>query len=67
MQRRVGRWATVTLATTVLCFMAAGCGGDDDDGDAGGGTTTEAGGAPAGMLQTLGEGEGQVNLIAWAG
>ena len=25
------------------------------------------GGAPEGMLQTLGEGEGQVNLIAWAG
>ena len=24
-------------------------------------------GAPEGMLQTLGEGEGQVNLIAWAG
>ena len=34
MQRRVGRWAAATLATTVLCFMAAGCGGDDE-GDAG--------------------------------
>jgi len=68
MQRRVGRWTAATLATAVLCFMAAGCGGDDDEGDAGGaGTTTEASGAPEGMMQTLGTGEGQVNLIAWAG
>ena len=67
MQRRVGRWAAATLATTVLCFMAAGCGGDDE-GDAGStGATTEASGAPEGMMQTLGAGEGQVNLIAWAG
>ena len=36
MQRRVGRWAAATLATTALCFMAAGCGGDDDEGEAGG-------------------------------
>ncbi len=68
MQRRVGRWAAATLATTVLCFMAAGCGGDDDEGEAGGaGTTTEASGAPEGMMETLGTGEGQVDLIAWAG
>jgi putative spermidine/putrescine transport system substrate-binding protein len=67
MQRRVGRWAAATLATTVLCFMAAGCGGDDE-GDAGGaGTTTEASGAPEGMLQSIGEGEGRVDLIIWAG
>ncbi len=67
MQRRVGRWAAATLATTVLCFMAAGCGGDDE-GDAGSaGATTEASGGPEGMMQTLGTGEGQVNLIAWAG
>ena len=67
MQRRVGRWAAVTLATTFLCFVAAGCGGDDDEGDAGGAATTEASGAPEGMMETLGDGEGQVNLIAWAG
>jgi putative spermidine/putrescine transport system substrate-binding protein len=47
--------------------MAAGCGGDDE-GDAGSaGATTEASGAPEGMMQTLGTGEGQVDLIAWAG
>jgi putative spermidine/putrescine transport system substrate-binding protein len=47
--------------------MAAGCGGDDDEGDAGGGTTTEASGAPEGMLESIGEGEGRVDLIIWAG
>ena len=65
---RYGRWAAVVLATGVLSVMAAGCGGDDDE--AGGAGTTAAettGGAPEGMLETLGEGEGQVNLIAWAG
>ena len=67
-KRRVGRWSAALLVTGVLCVMAAGCGGDDDE--AGGAGTTAAettGGAPEGMLQTLGEGEGQVNLIAWAG
>ena len=68
-KRRCGRWAAALLATGVLSVMAAGCGGDDDDEAGGAGTTaTETtGGAPEGMLQTLGEGEGQVNLIAWAG
>ena len=60
-QRRVGRWAVAVLATGALCVMAAGC-GSDDEGDAGGTTAAETtGGAPEGMLQTLGEGEGQVN------
>ena len=42
----------------LLAFMLllAGCGGDDDDG---GGTTAE--------LQKVGQPEGQLNLIAWAG
>ena len=67
-KRRVGRWSAALLVTGVLCVMAAGCGGDDDE--AGGAGTTAAettGGAPEGLLETLGEGEGQVNLIAWAG
>ena len=67
-KQKVGRWSAALLVTGVLCVMAAGCGGDDDE--AGGAGTTAAettGGAPEGMLQTLGEGEGQVNLIAWAG
>ena len=68
-KRRVGRWAAALLATGVLSVMAAGCGGDDDD-EAGGAGTTAAettGGTPEGMMESLGEGEGQVNLIAWAG
>ena len=68
MQVRVGRWAAATLATAALCFMAAGCGGDDDEGDAGGaGTTTEASGTPEGLQQSIGAGEGRVDLIIWAG
>ena len=65
---RVGRWAAAAAATTVLCVMAAGCGGDDEE--AAGTTaaaTEEAAATPEGMMQSLGEGEGEVNLIAWAG
>ena len=68
-KRRVGRWSAALLATGVLCVLAAGCGGDDDDEAAGttAAATEEAAGTPEGMMQSLGEGEGQVNLIAWAG
>jgi putative spermidine/putrescine transport system substrate-binding protein len=45
--------------------VLAGCGGDDDDGTEAAGTTTQASGPQ--MLQSIGEGEGEVNLIAWAG
>jgi putative spermidine/putrescine transport system substrate-binding protein len=71
MQRRAGRWAAATLVTTVLCFMAAGCGGDDEGDTEGAATTaaatTEASGTPEGMLQSIGKGEGRVDLIIWAG
>jgi putative spermidine/putrescine transport system substrate-binding protein len=69
-KQRVGRWTASLVATGVLCVMAAGCGGDDDEGEAGGAGTTAAetnGGAREGMLESLGEGEGRVDLIAWAG
>jgi putative spermidine/putrescine transport system substrate-binding protein len=49
------------LAALTLCLAAltaAGCGGDDDSG--GGGSGEKA-------LQKLGKGEGEVDLIAWAG
>jgi putative spermidine/putrescine transport system substrate-binding protein len=49
------------LAALTLCLAAltaAGCGGDDDSGGGGGG---------AKALQKLGKGEGEVDLIAWAG
>jgi putative spermidine/putrescine transport system substrate-binding protein len=68
MRGKVARWAAWLSVTAVLCVMAAGCGGDDDESDAGGTTAAETtGGTPEGMMQSLGEGEGQVNLIAWAG
>ena len=65
---KVARWAAALSAITVLSVMAAGCGGDDDEATSGGTTAAETtGGAPEGMLQTLGDGEGRVDLIAWAG
>src|SRR5829696_10321904 len=69
-KQRVGRWSAALVATGLLCVMAGGCGGDDDDNEAVGAGTTVAettGGTPEGMQQSLGDGEGQVNLIAWAG
>jgi putative spermidine/putrescine transport system substrate-binding protein len=68
-KHNVGRWSAALLATGVLCVLAAGCGGDDDD-EAGGAGTTAAettGGSPEGMQQSIGKGEGQVDLIIWAG
>src|SRR3954466_447274 len=46
----------MTLALAGL--SVAGCGGDDDSG---------GGASKSGALQKVGKGEGQVNLIAWAG
>jgi putative spermidine/putrescine transport system substrate-binding protein len=57
--------AVLALVTGVLALTAAACGGDDGGGQAE--TAGDGGEAPEGMLQKLGEGEGQVNLIAWAG
>jgi putative spermidine/putrescine transport system substrate-binding protein len=45
-----------------LLLFAAGCGDDDDDGGDGGG-----GEAASDLPQKIGKGEGQVDLIAWAG
>lgn len=65
---RVLRWAALGLLVGALSFVAAGCGGDDDEEATEGGTTTAAdAGAPEGMLESLGDGEGRVDLIAWAG
>jgi putative spermidine/putrescine transport system substrate-binding protein len=48
-------WLIVAGLLAFMVFMA-GCGGDDDNG-----------GESGAMLEKLGKGEGQVNLIAWAG
>jgi putative spermidine/putrescine transport system substrate-binding protein len=52
-------WVPVLIVVGLAVFMLAlaGCGGDDDD-DGGGGDEA---------LTELGPGEGEVNLIAWAG
>ena len=57
------RWWTVLAAVTLAlaALTAAGCGDDDDGGD--GGSADSGSEAPT----KLGKGEGQVNLVAWAG
>jgi putative spermidine/putrescine transport system substrate-binding protein len=57
------RWLLLAVLTLGLAALtAAGCGDDDDGGGGGGG-----GGAEDQGLTKVGKGEGQVNLIAWAG
>jgi putative spermidine/putrescine transport system substrate-binding protein len=52
--------ALVALTLGLAALTAAGCGGDDDDDGGGGGGGDQA-------LQKVGKGEGEVDLIAWAG
>src|SRR4051794_30619342 len=47
------------LVLGLAALTAAGCGGDDDSG--GGGSSSDQ------ALKKVGKGEGQVNLISWAG
>jgi putative spermidine/putrescine transport system substrate-binding protein len=60
-RRRTFLWVCLVAVVGTLAVLA-GCGGDDDDA---GGTTTEATGAQ--VKQSVGKGEGRVDLIAWAG
>jgi putative spermidine/putrescine transport system substrate-binding protein len=54
-------WSLLAVLTLALAALtAAGCGGDDDDSGDGGGGGSEA-------PTKLGKGEGEVDLIAWAG
>ncbi len=57
------RRATLVLVTAVA-LVAAGCGGDDDDDTTGGG---DDGGDGSELPTEIGEGEGELNLIVWAG
>ena len=50
-------WLIVAGLLAFMVAFAAGCGGDDDDDDGGG----------AEAVSELGEPEGEVNLVAWAG
>jgi putative spermidine/putrescine transport system substrate-binding protein len=51
-------WLVIAGLLVFMAAFAAGCGDDDDDG--GNGDTSA-------MLTELGEGEGQLNIICWAG
>jgi len=63
---RKARWLGLAVYCCVALLAATACGSDDDDdGSAGGGTTTTA--STEGMATEIGEPEGQVNLINWAG
>ena len=59
--RGSARWAWFIVAglTLFIAAFAAGCGDDDDGGD---GTT-----ASSDLPTEIGEGEGEVNIVAWAG
>ena len=59
---RYAKWAALVAATAALA-LTAGCGSDDSSG---GGEEIKAPEGPQ-ALTKLGEGEGEVNLIAWAG
>jgi putative spermidine/putrescine transport system substrate-binding protein len=55
-------WSLLAVLTLALAALtAAGCGGDDDDSGGGGG------GSESDALTKVGKGEGEVDLIAWAG
>jgi len=59
-------WTAVALLAATLSFAAAGCGGKSSS--SGGGTkTTSGGGAASNLPQSIGPGEGSLNLVAWEG
>ena len=63
MKTRWQWWSLLAVLTLALAALtAAGCGGDDDD--SGGGSDVEGSGE---ALTKVGKGEGEVDLIAWAG
>jgi putative spermidine/putrescine transport system substrate-binding protein len=61
---RYVRWAALVAVITALAVVV-GCGGDDS----GGGESSAEVKAPEGQeaMKELGKGEGEVNLVAWAG
>jgi putative spermidine/putrescine transport system substrate-binding protein len=66
---RYARVVLLVLVSGALCFTVAACGGDDEgtSSPSGSGSGDTGSGVPEGMLEKVGEGEGQVDLIAWAG
>jgi len=68
--KRHAGWAALILVVAGLALLAAGCGGGEE---AGAPSTGTAGGEPAnkdvaaGAQANVGGGEGQLDLVAWAG
>ena len=60
------RWIALIAATVVLA-VAAGCGGSSGGGGAGGGGGNGGGGSSTKVVESIGKGEGALNLIAWQG
>jgi putative spermidine/putrescine transport system substrate-binding protein len=61
-------WATLVLVVASLALVAAGCGGgEESSGTAGTNTESSNPDVAAGAPASLGQGEGEVDLIAWAG
>lgn len=58
---------TALAGIAALTLVLAGCGGDDDEPEVAAPVAGEEPAATEGMLTALGAGEGEVNLIAWAG
>jgi putative spermidine/putrescine transport system substrate-binding protein len=65
-RRILGRAATLLLVVS-LSVVAAGCGGDDEETGGSGVTAGDGTGAKADLPTSIGEGEGEVDLVAWAG
>ena len=59
------RWIAL-IAATVMLAVAAGCGGSSGGGGAGGGGNG-GGGSSTKVVESIGKGEGALNLIAWQG
>lgn len=57
-------WMRLGAVLLVMSMVAAACG--DDDGGGGGGDG-KADGGDGGVMTEVGEGEGEVNIVAWAG
>jgi putative spermidine/putrescine transport system substrate-binding protein len=67
--KRHAGWATLVLVVASLALVAAGCGGGEESSTpaATGGTEASNPDVAAGAPTSLGQGEGEVDLIAWAG
>ena len=59
--------ALLAMTTVALAILVGACGGDDDSGSASSSERRQGARGTRRPPRTIGEGEGEVNLIAWAG